>query len=57
MLPQYHKYGGWPASGEIDIVESRGNDDYGGLGNHYAATTLHWGPYYELNQYERTTES
>nr|XP_006815539.1 PREDICTED: beta-1,3-glucan-binding protein-like [Saccoglossus kowalevskii] len=25
MLPQRNPYGGWPASGEIDIVESRGN--------------------------------
>ena len=24
MLPTYYEYGGWPASGEIDIVESRG---------------------------------
>ena len=25
MLPSAEEYGGWPASGEIDIVESRGN--------------------------------
>jgi beta-glucanase (GH16 family) len=25
MLPAEHVYGQWPASGEIDIVESRGN--------------------------------
>ena len=25
MLPAQHVYGQWPASGEIDIVESRGN--------------------------------
>ncbi len=25
MLPAEHIYGQWPASGEIDIVESRGN--------------------------------
>ena len=25
MLPAQHIYGQWPASGEIDIVESRGN--------------------------------
>ena len=24
MLPKWNEYGGWPASGEIDIVESRG---------------------------------
>ena len=27
MLPAKHAYGQWPASGEIDIVESRGNAD------------------------------
>jgi len=25
MLPRQHVYGQWPASGEIDILESRGN--------------------------------
>lgn len=25
MLPVWNSYGQWPASGEIDIVESRGN--------------------------------
>ena len=24
MLPMWEEYGGWPASGEIDLVESRG---------------------------------
>ena len=24
MVPRPYKYGGWPASGEIDIMESRG---------------------------------
>lgn len=30
MMPQDNVYGDWPASGEIDIAESRGNngDDY-----------------------------
>ena len=26
MLPTYQEYGTWPVSGEIDIMESRGND-------------------------------
>ncbi|KAJ3329147.1 hypothetical protein HDU76_008519 [Blyttiomyces sp. JEL0837] len=33
MLPKYNAYGQWPASGEIDIMESRGNDpgyEFGG---------------------------
>ena len=28
MLPRYNEYGQWPASGEIDIMESRGNVNY-----------------------------
>ena len=27
MLPAKSAYGQWPASGEIDIMESRGNND------------------------------
>lgn len=26
MMPEASVYGDWPASGEIDIMESRGND-------------------------------
>jgi len=26
MMPENSVYGDWPASGEIDIVESKGND-------------------------------
>ena len=25
MMPRHSHYGGWPRSGEIDIMESRGN--------------------------------
>lgn len=25
LMPAYNTYGTWPASGEIDLVESRGN--------------------------------
>ena len=32
ILPEDSEYGGWPASGEIDIMESRGNDDDRGCG-------------------------
>ncbi len=45
MLPQpadfsstRNKYGGWPASGEIDIMEARGRLPYN------VGTTLHFGP-------------
>ncbi|KAK7067194.1 3-glucan binding protein [Halocaridina rubra] len=54
MLPRYWPYGLWPASGEIDIVESRGNDDYGTLGNQYGGSTLHWGPFWPHNRYDLT---
>ena len=59
LLPRHHQYGDWPSSGEIDIVESRGNndltDEFGNqMGNSHAGQTLHWGPYFEQNQYQRT---
>lgn len=45
MLPVKDTYGPWPASGEIDIVESRGNNwTYAQGGNDIASSTLHWGP-------------
>ena len=37
MLPQEEKYGGWPASGEIDVMEARGQEPTKVLG------TLHFG--------------
>ena len=37
MMPQDNKYGGWPSSGEIDIMEARGQDPTRILG------TLHFG--------------
>lgn len=45
MLPVNNTYGDWPASGEIDIVESRGNDaKYPMGGRDIITSTLHWGP-------------
>src|SRR5262249_25242655 len=38
MLPQQDKYGGWPRSGEIDVMEARGQEPNKVLG------TLHYGP-------------
>ncbi|KAG0367746.1 concanavalin A-like lectin/glucanase domain-containing protein [Gamsiella multidivaricata] len=55
MLPAHYQYGGWPASGEIDLVESRGNGpDYPGGGYDKVASTLHWGPSFEFNRYQMT---
>lgn len=44
MMPENDTYGPWPASGEIDIAESRGNGvDYPLGGRDAVSTTLHWG--------------
>lgn len=45
MMPVNDTYGPWPASGEIDIAESRGNNyTYTQGGNNVISSTLHWGP-------------
>ena len=56
MMPVNDVYGAWPASGEIDIVESRGNShEYSDGGNNFVSSTLHWGPNENLDAYWRTT--
>lgn len=47
LLPTAWKYGGWPRSGEIDLLESRGNVKYGNdvqIGVEEVFSTLHFGP-------------
>lgn len=45
MLPVNNTYGPWPMSGEIDIMESRGNGrDYPDQGIDYVRGSLNWGP-------------
>jgi len=49
MMPESSKYGGWPRSGEIDIVEIRSNPDLkdpSGQQHGYTqvGSTLHFGP-------------
>lgn len=45
MMPVEDIYGPWPCSGEIDIVECRGNNyTYRQGGNNIASSALHWGP-------------
>jgi hypothetical protein len=45
MLPKDNVYGEWPRSGEIDILESRGNNyTYAQGGNNIVGSTLHFGP-------------
>lgn len=59
MFPQEEVYGGWPASGEIDIMESRGNDDLKcdgvNIGHQQMGSTLHWGPDAGQNRFEMTS--
>ena len=43
MLPQDSKYGGWAASGEIDVVEARGQEPTKVLG------TIHFGGRWPIN--------
>ncbi|KAF8891406.1 ectomycorrhiza-upregulated GH16 glucan endo-1,3-beta-glucosidase precursor [Infundibulicybe gibba] len=50
MLPTDNVYGPWPLSGEIDIVESRGNGiRYTAHGSNYVQGSLNWGPAQNLN--------
>ncbi|KAI8823561.1 uncharacterized protein EV422DRAFT_521447 [Fimicolochytrium jonesii] len=57
MMPKYASYGNWPSSGEIDIMESRGNKPdaaYPGQGTETFGSTLHWGPSYQYNGWAQT---
>jgi beta-glucanase (GH16 family) len=59
MLPKNSVYGDWPRSGEIDIVESKGNDEYNdsngvNMGNTLMGSTLHWGPGPNYDKYLMT---
>lgn len=57
MLPENNTYGPWPASGEIDILESRGNNyTYRYGGNNYISSALHWGPNENFDAWWRTTD-
>ncbi|XP_046456406.1 beta-1,3-glucan-binding protein-like [Daphnia pulex] len=48
MKPTDNVYGNWPRSGEIDIVEMKGNANFScdgnPIGRQLAGSTLHWGP-------------
>jgi hypothetical protein len=57
MLPRWNNYGQWPASGEIDIMESRGNaPSYPPGGYDMFGSTLHWGPGWTDNAFHLTHE-
>lgn len=55
MMPVNSSYGPWPASGEIDIMESRGNNyTYAQGGNNIVSSALHWGPTQAQDAWYRT---
>ncbi|OTB02834.1 glycoside hydrolase family 16 protein [Hypoxylon sp. CI-4A] len=55
MMPVKDTYGPWPASGEIDIMESRGNNwTYAQGGNNIMSSALHWGPDHVNDAWWRT---
>jgi len=45
MLPEDDKYGGWAASGEIDILEAQGSNPHEAIG------TIHYGETWPNNKY------
>jgi beta-glucanase (GH16 family) len=50
MLPVENAYGPWPMSGEIDIMEARGNGPaYPAQGADYVRGSLNWGPQTFIN--------
>lgn len=56
FMPKDNVYGSWPSSGEIDLVESRGNRDLVqkgiNVGNEQISSTLHFGPYSSLDAWQ-----
>jgi len=56
MMPEDSVYGVWPKSGEIDIVESRGNSpkNYSGARD-TASSALHWGLDFNTDKFLQTT--
>ncbi|KAA8646656.1 uncharacterized protein ATNIH1004_005331 [Aspergillus tanneri] len=56
MMPVNDTYGSWPASGEIDIAESRGNDvNYPLDGRDVISSSMHWGPTAQTDSFWRAT--
>jgi beta-glucanase (GH16 family) len=59
FLPFRNAYGGWPASGEIDLFEARGNRDLiksgVNIGIDQITSSLHFGPYAEADAWQLTS--
>lgn len=59
LMPRHSVYGPWPNSGEIDLMELRGNRQlYNSanvnVGTEQAGHTMHWGPAWNMNGWEQT---
>lgn len=55
FLPKDNTYGGWPSSGEIDLILSRGNRNYTNAeGKHIGVeqfeSSIHYGPFASMDQ-------
>lgn len=52
-MPRFAVYGEWPRSGEIDLMEARGNRAlYSGnvnVGTEQAGSTMHYGPRWDVS--------
>ncbi|XP_031626730.1 beta-1,3-glucan-binding protein-like [Contarinia nasturtii] len=60
LLPTQWKFGEWPRSGEIDLMESRGNVKYGNedqIGVETVFSTLHFGPRWDQDAYRTASYS
>lgn len=59
FLPLRNTYGSWPASGEIDLLEARGNRDLikngVNIGNDQITSSLHFGPYSNADAWQITS--
>jgi len=56
MLPTNNTYGPWPLSGEIDIMEARGNSiTYPAQGLNYVRSTLNYAPLSSLVTFAQST--
>lgn len=57
LLPEDQVYGYWPASGDIDVMESRGNNaSYPDGGVNCFGSTLHFGPFYPEDPFHLTNK-
>jgi len=57
MMPTGSKYGGWPKSGEIDIMESAGNVGCRNRNPSYFVSTLHFGSSGSTDMFGRASKS